>query len=86
MAIPELLRTEGVMGFTKGIAPGMLRDVPGTGMYFLTYSYLKNLIGVSERDHCGSWSQFFSLMIAGGFAGQVSWLVAYPFDVIKTRV
>jgi solute carrier family 25 carnitine/acylcarnitine transporter 20/29 len=66
----------------------MLRDVPGTGMYFWTYSYLKDLLGLNKHDHCsgGSWRQYCSLMVAGGFAGQVSWLVAYPFDVIKTKI
>lgn len=39
--VPEMFRTEGARGFMKGVVPGLLRDVPGTGVYFLAYHYMK---------------------------------------------
>ena len=30
--------------------------------------------------------ELLTLMWAGGVAGQISWIVSYPFDVIKTQM
>jgi hypothetical protein len=83
-----MFRTEGARGFMKGIVPGLLRDVPGTGVYFWTYHYLKTWMDLHElSDAKGRRGyQYLQLMLSGGLAGQISWLVAYPFDVIKTKI
>ena len=46
--MPELLKTEGFRGLYKGFIPGLLRDVPGTGAYFWTFSYLKKLLDLNN--------------------------------------
>lgn len=83
----DLLRTEGVRGLYKGSLPNFIIYIPGNGIYFLTFEYLKNVFGINENfseDRKTWWKQLGYLMVAGGVAGQASWLVTYPFDVIKT--
>ena len=46
--IADIIHKEGFRGFLKGITPGLIRDVPGTGAYFWTYQYLKTLLGLHE--------------------------------------
>jgi solute carrier family 25 (mitochondrial carnitine/acylcarnitine transporter), member 20/29 len=38
-------------------------------------------VAASKKHH-----SYPSLLLAGGLAGMASWLVTFPFDVIKTRV
>lgn len=46
--VPEMFRLEGARGFMKGSVPGLLRDVPGTGVYFWSYHYLKTWLDLHE--------------------------------------
>ena len=39
-----------------------------------------------DRKKKKDWSEIPKYMLAGGVAGQASWVVAYPFDVIKTNI
>jgi solute carrier family 25 carnitine/acylcarnitine transporter 20/29 len=81
-------RTEGLRGFYKGFLPGLLRDVPGTGAYFWAFQYLKNFFELDDltgSKHSRK-RQYLMLMWSGGVAGQISWLVAYPWEVIKTVI
>jgi len=78
------------MGLYKGFLPMLLRDVPGWGVYFFTYEYLKALMRLdsSEQKSIQQMSnlELLTLMWAGGVAGQMSWIVSYPWDVIKTTI
>jgi solute carrier family 25 (mitochondrial carnitine/acylcarnitine transporter), member 20/29 len=78
------------MGLYKGFVPMLLRDVPGWGVYFFTYEYLKSLMRLdsSEQKSIQQMSnlEILTLMWAGGVAGQMSWIVSYPWDVIKTTM
>ena len=85
----DLIRQEGLRGLYKGFIPSLLIYVPGTGTYFWAFECLKNAFSVNEQfseDRRTWWTQLAKLMVAGGVAGQVSWLVIYPFDVIKTQL
>ena len=44
--IPKLIRNEGFLGLYKGFGALMLRDVPGWGVYFLSYECLKRQFGI----------------------------------------
>ena len=58
----------------------VMRDVPGTSTYFVAFEYLANSYGP-----CRDQLSVTNLLMAGGFAGCISWLFTYPIDVIKTR-
>ncbi|XP_060714770.1 mitochondrial carnitine/acylcarnitine carrier protein [Tachysurus vachellii] len=58
-------------------------DVPASGMYFMTYEWLKNLLtpeGKSPNE-----LSVPSVLFAGGMAGIFNWAVAIPPDVLKSR-
>lgn len=72
------------------------REVPAFGLYFAVYDYLKDLANTFfcrqagldpaaslETPHAHTWA---ASMIAGGFAGSLSWGSVYPIDAIKTRI
>ena len=86
-AIPELLRTEGWSGLYKGFGALMLRDVPGWGVYFYSYEALKEFFGMTEAKKEGSDNSMLNMSIkmwCAGVAGQASWAVSYPYDIVKT--
>ena len=72
-------------GFRKGVCRGMLlrtlRDAPGFAAYFGAYRSLSSLLS-------GTAESFGALrvIVAGGLAGCTSWLVAFPIDVVKSRI
>lgn len=87
--VPKLIRSEGFLGLYKGFGMLMLRDVPGWGVYFLAYELLKRQFGIQEAKKNGTDNTWLNMSIkiwAGGVAGQVSWLVGYPQDIIKTQI
>lgn len=62
----------------------LARDVPASGMYFMTYEWLQNILtpkGQTRKD-MSVWRTLF----AGGMAGIFNWLVAIPPDVLKSRL
>lgn len=56
----------------KGLTSCLLREVPAFSVYFPVYYYLKD--------------KNYSIINSGGIAGTLTWIISYPFDVIKTRV
>lgn len=48
-----------------------LREGLAYGIYFPTYFYTKDKLGI---------------LTSGGLAGSISWLIVYPIDTIKTRL
>ncbi|MFT7810875.1 mitochondrial carnitine/acylcarnitine carrier protein [Arapaima gigas] len=58
-------------------------DVPASGMYFMTYEWLKNILTPEGRSP--SELSVPSVLFAGGMAGIFNWAVAIPPDVLKSR-
>jgi solute carrier family 25 carnitine/acylcarnitine transporter 20/29 len=65
---------------TRGIYLTIIREVPATSAYFYTYELMCGSLQ-RQRDKV----PIFGLLIAGGLAGCISWMVVYPVDVIKSR-
>ncbi|RWS06021.1 mitochondrial carnitine/acylcarnitine carrier protein-like protein [Dinothrombium tinctorium] len=79
----KILKTEGLKGMFKGTAITSVREIPASGLYFLTYEWLKNhLSKESSKEHQSS----IPVIVAGGFAGMAYWTLALPSDIIKSRV
>ena len=55
-----------------GFTATLMRESFGASLYFGTYDYLKD--------------KKYNSFISGSSAGVISWLLTYPFDVIKTRL
>lgn len=77
--LSHIYKKEGYRGVFRGLNITILREAPGFGSFFACYEYLtktQNSEPISTPH----------MLMAGGTAGAVSWLLAYPVDVIKTRV
>ena len=82
----DVLKKDGLFGkngLYKGWCATILRDVPRISIYFTTYNkliqYWKPFNGKDKHSPI----QHF---VSGALAGQFSWLIAYPFDIIKTNI
>ena len=71
----------------------LLRDGPGFGIYFMGFEMVKRKLGVSEKDKVDfkyygmtEGQVAFRKFMSGGTAGCLTWTIAYPADVIKTRL
>ncbi|MBN3279946.1 MCAT protein, partial [Polyodon spathula] len=60
-----------------------LSDVPASGMYFMTYTWLKDIL--TPEGKSPSELSVPSVLFAGGMAGIFNWAVAIPPDVLKSR-
>ncbi|XP_066138225.1 solute carrier family 25 protein Shawn-like isoform X1 [Euwallacea fornicatus] len=77
-ALKNLVRRDGVKGLWKGIFPTLLRDVPFSGLYWMSYESIKSFM---KSDHPSFWHSF----ISGAISGSIAAMVTVPFDVIKTH-
>lgn len=80
----QLYREGGIRSIYRGTAATLLRDVPASGMYFMTYDWLMNALtpaGKTRKD-----LNPLQTIFAGGMAGVFNWLVAIPPDVLKSRL
>lgn len=59
-------------------------DVPASGMYFLTYEYMKKEMAVRLGNEGGM--GLLGTIIAGGMAGIANWAIGMPADVLKSRL
>uniref|UniRef100_A0A1A8FYF5 Solute carrier family 25 member 48 n=1 Tax=Nothobranchius korthausae TaxID=1143690 RepID=A0A1A8FYF5_9TELE len=80
--ISSILQTEGIQGLYRGAGAMILRDVPGYMLYFIPYAIFCDLLtpDTSSSPHP------FSIWLAGGLAGSISWVTATPADVVKSRM
>jgi solute carrier family 25 carnitine/acylcarnitine transporter 20/29 len=78
----QLYREGGFKSIFRGTGSAVLRDVPGNAAYFASYEFLKRQSCAFEQRDIPSTP---SILLAGGCAGVANWVVAIPFDVIKSR-
>lgn len=80
----QLYKEGGIRSIYRGTAATLLRDVPASGMYFMTYEWLQRVMtpaGKSRSD-----LSIPQTLFAGGMAGIFNWMVAIPPDVLKSRL
>ena len=79
----KIYRQGGVIALNKGMVPTLYRETMSFATYFTTYDYLcQTMAGKGSVDDLG----FLKLMFAGAVTGIPTWLVSYPFDVVKSRI
>ena len=66
--------------------PLILRDVPAWGVYFYAYDLFKDLLSIDTSNGFKDATSVVVLMMAGGASGVASWLISYPFDIVKTQI
>ncbi|XP_045126028.1 mitochondrial carnitine/acylcarnitine carrier protein-like isoform X2 [Portunus trituberculatus] len=81
--VKVLYREGGIRSIYKGTCATLLRDVPASGMYFMSYEWLKRSLAPAGKE--GELSPLRTV-VAGGIAGMLNWLVAIGPDVLKSRL
>lgn len=71
----------GLRGVFRGLNLTILREGPSFAVYFSSYEYLCKSTNACSNEVV----TLPKLLVNGGIAGVLSWVVTYPFDVIKTR-
>lgn len=80
----QIYREAGLFrGIYRGTMATLLRDVPASGMYFMSYELLKKSITPAGKtpDQLGPGR----ILFAGGMAGIFNWMVAIAPDTLKSR-
>ncbi|KAF5276664.1 hypothetical protein FQA39_LY06468 [Lamprigera yunnana] len=78
----KLYKQGGIRSIYLGSLATIMRDVPASGLYFLTYEKLKNYLTKNGTKDITLWGT----ILAGGSAGIANWLVGMPPDVLKSRL
>lgn len=66
----------------RGSGATLLRDVPASGLYFLTYEVIKNYLTENGNKEI----TILGTILAGGSAGIANWIIGMPADVLKSRL
>ena len=79
----KLMRERGIRAVYRGIGPTLCRESM-SGFWYITYEGLLKFLrrDGKTRDEVGP----ITVAFAGATAGVVFWGIAFPFDVIKTRM
>ncbi|XP_062520273.1 mitochondrial carnitine/acylcarnitine carrier protein-like [Corticium candelabrum] len=80
----KVFRQSGIQGLYKGTCATLLRDLPGSGMYFMGYEGILRMITPEgqSRDTLSA----PRVLLAGGAAGVLNWSVAIAPDTLKSRL
>ena len=77
-AVKNLVSNQGFGSMWRGLGPTVLRDVPFSSFYWVSYEFLK--IKFAEQQ-----PSFWFSFAAGAIAGTVAAVLTLPFDVVKTH-
>jgi len=76
----QIARDHGVKGLYRGLGMTIMRDVPAFAVYFYSYEEVKHWLTNGDRVN----ETTGNLLMAGGIAGTLSWLLLHPVDVVKS--
>jgi len=89
----SLIKNHGIFnGLFRGMGVTLWRETPAFGMYFATYDTIKDRVTnlLDEKadahpipSHAHAWT---ASALAGGISGAWTWVIIYPFDVIKSQI
>lgn len=87
---PMIYRTEGVMGFYKGLPPLWMRQIPYTMMKFAcferTVEALYKYVVPKPRESCTKPEQLVVTFVAGYIAGVFCAIVSHPADTVVSKL
>lgn len=71
----DVIKSESIRSLYNGYTPTLVREVPGYGIYFTTYTTLKKQFNTFSPFHA---------FLCGGLSGMSAWMFIYPSDPVKT--
>jgi hypothetical protein len=84
-AVRHIVRTEGWASLFSGLVPTIVRDAPFSGLYYTSYSQLKEALGAPAAVAAIP-LPLVRNFIAGLGAGALATIITHPADVLKTRL
>nr|XP_018907001.1 PREDICTED: solute carrier family 25 member 40-like isoform X1 [Bemisia tabaci] len=72
-----LLQSHGWRGLWRGLGPTLLRDVPFSGIYWVSYETFKSSTNSKSPS-------FLNSFLGGSISGTIAAIITTPFDVAKT--
>lgn len=81
----QVYKEGGMRSVFKGTLLTLYRDVPSTGFYFVAYEFLKKEMNMKQNERVSDVYSQLKVLFAGGMAGVVNWVIAYPVDVAKSK-
>lgn len=82
----SILRVHGVRGLYRGWVSTILRDAGTYGVYFGSYEFLRRSSGTYNIATKDIDTPVWALLLSGGVAGCLSWLLALPADTVKSII
>lgn len=92
------LKEGGFRSLWKGLIPTLWRDVPFSGIYWMSYEYYKDAfirqmlateeavnVETYDNESIGRFSLFKASFMSGAVSGGIATIITQPFDVLKTR-
>mmetsp|Transcript_11455 Transcript_11455/g.19376 ORF Transcript_11455/g.19376 Transcript_11455/m.19376 type:complete len:175 (+) Transcript_11455:67-591(+) len=80
--IRQTYKSEGVLGFYKGMGPPLVTVPLINSIVFASYEFCKRQLGVQSQEDF----TFKQSMISGMFAGLVNSLILSPIELVKCRL
>lgn len=85
--VRNIMRKEGIRGLYRGFGISFWLWVPHCGLYFYNYDKLQRIFHSRfSKNSTNDKNVLLGKIFAGGIAGQIGWLISYPFDSVKTYV
>uniref|UniRef100_A0A7S1KTE3 Mitochondrial carrier protein n=1 Tax=Percolomonas cosmopolitus TaxID=63605 RepID=A0A7S1KTE3_9EUKA len=83
----KIFAERGIRGIYRGTGSTLVRDAPGSGVYFVFYEIVKRNLAEMHRQsgHTGTQPNWHFL-VAGGCAGLFGWMFMMPLDTVKSRL
>jgi solute carrier family 25 carnitine/acylcarnitine transporter 20/29 len=78
ITLSHIVKKDGILSLYRGWTSTLLREVPGYGVYFLSYYKIRNYISQYSNYN------LVTAVASGACAGMSAWAVIYPSDPIKT--
>jgi len=79
--VRKLYKEGGLSSIYRGVGATLVRDVPGSAVYYGAYEVTKRLLTPANSTLNPA-----AVLFAGGMAGVAMWSIAIPPDVIKSRL
>ncbi|XP_014770350.1 mitochondrial carnitine/acylcarnitine carrier protein isoform X1 [Octopus bimaculoides] len=80
----KLYKEGGIRWIYRGTTATFVRDIHGSGFYFMTYEFMQRLLSEDNKRYESLSAR--NTLLAGGVAGLVNWSLALPADVVKSRI
>ncbi len=79
--IYDVYKSKGIFGFYKGARIQMTRDSIGYGIFFGSYTFIKNQLHSDTTT-----TPPYSVITISGMLSGILFYSVYPIDVIKTKI